>query len=357
MTKTQNLSWIYKKVPYGVPVNGEHFQTEDRPFDLSAPPPPGGLVVEILYSSIDPYMRGRMQDPNVKSYRPGFALDQPITAYTLARVLKSDSDDWKEGDTFLGHLPIQQYAAVAKDAMGSFRKISNPYDLDLKEFAGPLGMTGLTAYSSLYEIGKPKEGETIFVSSAAGAVGQIVGQLAKREGLKVIGSVGSDEKLDFIQKELGFDSGFNYKKEKPGDALARLAPDGIDIYYENVGGEHLEAAIDAFNMNGRVVASGMISEYSRPDAEKYGVKNLMKIVYKRILMQGFIVNDENFGPKYTEEHQKNVQKWLKEGSIKSVVDVTNGVENAGKCFLGMLEGKNFGKAALKVKQVGLVPHH
>lgn len=132
------------------------------------------------------------------------------------------------------------------------RKLENPYNLDPRLFIGALGMPGLTAYSSFYAIGQPKKGETIFISAASGAVGQIVGQLAKHEGLTVIGSVGSDEKLDYIKKELKFDDGFNYKKEKPAEALAKLAPKGIDIYYENVGGEQLEAALDAINNFGRI---------------------------------------------------------------------------------------------------------
>lgn len=144
-------------------------------------------------------------------------------------------------------------------ASGRCNKIHNPYNLDLGLFLGPLGMPGLTAWSSLYKIGQPKKGETIFVSSAAGAVGQVVGQVAKHEGLTVIGSVGSDEKLEFITKELGFDSGTNYKKESASDALDRLAPEGIDIYYENVGGETLDAALAAAKEHGRIVACGMVS--------------------------------------------------------------------------------------------------
>jgi NADPH-dependent curcumin reductase CurA len=173
-------------------------------------------------------------------------------------VVKSDNEKFAPGDLIIGHLGIEEYSRVTKEQMeamggaGAFRKLTNPHNLDPVVYLGALGMPGLTAYSSLYEIGKPKKGETIFISSAAGAVGQIVGQLCKHEGLHVIGSVGSDEKLEYITKDLGFDSGFNYKKEKPADALARLAPDGIDIYYENVGGEQLEAAINALKFHGRI---------------------------------------------------------------------------------------------------------
>jgi NADPH-dependent curcumin reductase CurA len=154
-------------------------------------------------------------------------------------------------------------------------------------------MPGLTAYSSFYEIGAPKKGETIFISAASGAVGQLVGQLAKHEGLKVIGSVGDDKKLDFITKDLNFDAGFNYKKESASEALKRLAPNGIDIYYENVGGEQLEAAIAKMNDFGRIIACGMISQYNNTPDQAYGVRNLMMVVAKRLKMQGFIVGDKS----------------------------------------------------------------
>ncbi|KAJ5146899.1 hypothetical protein N7526_000251 [Penicillium atrosanguineum] len=205
-------------------------------------------------------------------------------------------------------------------------------------------MPGLTAYSSLYEIGKPKKGETIFVSAASGAVGQIVGQLAKHEGLKVIGSVGSDDKLEYITKTLGFDGGFNYKTEKPADALARLTPQGIDIYYENVGGEHLEAALDALNNFGRVVVCGLISQYN---SAPYPITNIAQVLVKRITMRGFIVGDEGMGNVYTKEHQENVQKWIKDGSFKVLIHETEGIDNSAEGLVGIFHGKNKGKAVLK----------
>ncbi|KAJ5388513.1 hypothetical protein N7509_011054 [Penicillium cosmopolitanum] len=205
-------------------------------------------------------------------------------------------------------------------------------------------MPGLTAYSSLYEIGKPKKGETIFVSAASGAVGQLVGQLAKHEGLRVIGSVGSDEKLDYIINELGFDGGFNYKNEKPSAALARLAPEGIDIYYENVGGEHLEAALDAFNNFGRIVTCGLISQYN---SAPYPITNIHQILVKRLTMRGFIVGDPGMGDIYTKEHQERVQKWIKEGTFKVLIHETVGIDNGAEGLVGIFHGKNKGKAVLK----------
>lgn len=260
----RNRTLVFKKVPTGLPVPGEHLAVEDRPLDLEADAPPGGLLVEILYASFDPYLRNKMRDPSVKSYTPGLNIDDPFTNGTVSRVLKSNTPSFQQGDILFAALPIAEYAVVPDPSAVSARKISNPHNLDLGMFLGPLGMPGLTAYSGLHKIGKPQKGETIFVSSAAGAVGQVVGLVAKNEGLRVIGSVGSDEKLEYITRELGFDGGFNYKKESVFDALPRLAPNGIDIYFENVGGEQLEAAIANMNPHGRIAACGMVRFHPNP---------------------------------------------------------------------------------------------
>ena len=252
-----NKSLVYKKIPTGMPVPGEHLAVEDVPIDIDTAPK-GGLVLSILYASYDPYMRGKMRDPSIKSYAPAFELNKPMANSVIAKVHKSDNSEFPEGEIVLAFVGIGQWARVEDPKANMVRKINNPHNLDLALFLGPLGMPGLTAWSGLHKIGKPKKGETIFISSAAGAVGQIVGQIAKREGLHVIGSVGSDEKLEFI-KELGYDSGFVYKKESPHDALKRLAPDGIDIYFENVGGEHLEAALENMKKGGRIPICGMVS--------------------------------------------------------------------------------------------------
>ncbi|KAK4653248.1 hypothetical protein QC762_511750 [Podospora pseudocomata] len=353
--KVQNKTLLFKKVPTNAPIPGEHLAVEPVPFDLK--PPKGGLTVAVLSASYDPYLRGKMRDPSIKSYSPPFLVGEPITNDTVSKVIRSDTPDFAEGDLIVAYLPLAEYAHLSADQLknGTIRRrvdIKNSkIGKDLGLFLGPLGMPGLTAWSSYHEIGQPKKGETIFISSAAGAVGQVVGQVAKREGLRVIGSVGADEKLDFILNELGFDGGFNYKTENPFDALKRLAPDGVDIYFENVGGEQLEAAIEAMNQHGRIIACGMISQYSVPDEQKYGVKNLFKVVSKRITMRGFIVYDKGFADKYGEEHQRKMQEWLAEGSYKAKLSVTEGIDNAAEGLVGMLEGKNFGKAVLKIRDL------
>ncbi|KAI4135914.1 MAG: hypothetical protein LQ347_000250 [Umbilicaria vellea] len=350
----QNKGLIFKAVPSGWPVAGKDLAIEAREFDLNASPPKDGIITKNFYVSFDPYQRGRMRAADKPSYSPPFDLGKPITNSAVARVLKSDNSKFKEGDIITGMLPTEEYSVVDGEVANSYvRKLENPYNLDPKLFIGALGMPGLTAYSSLLEIGQPRKGETIFISAASGAVGQLVGQLAKEYGLTVIGSVGSDEKLQFIKKDLNFDEGFNYKREKASDALARLAPKGIDIYYENVGGEQLDAAIGAMSDFGRIIACGMISQYNLKPEETYGVKNLTMVVSKRLKIQGFIVMDHNMGPKYAAEHQKDVQKWIHDGTFKARQSVTDGIDNAVDGLLGMLKGDNFGKAVLKIADLDM----
>lgn len=340
-----NKALIFKEIPQGYPVPGQHLTVEPASYDANVAAPADGVVLQSLYTSFDPYMRGRMRPAEVKSYAPAFDLNKPIESASIAKVIRSNTDSYKEGDLVIGHVAVQEYISLDGPNLARIRKLENPLGIeDIRVFLGALGMPGLTAYSSLYAIGKPKKGETIFVSAASGAVGQIVGQLAKHEGLRVIGSVGSDEKLDFIIKELGFDGGFNYKNEKPADALARLAPEGIDIYYENVGGEHLEAALDAMKNFGRVVVCGLISQYN---SAPYPIKNIHNVLVKRVTMRGFIVGDPDMGPIYTKEHQERVQKWIKEGSFKVLIHETEGIDNAPEGLVGIFYGKNKGKAVLK----------
>ncbi|KAJ9661780.1 hypothetical protein H2198_001745 [Neophaeococcomyces mojaviensis] len=348
---SSNPALMYKKVPSGMPVPGQDIAVEDvQPAPSEAPK--DGLLVQVLYSSLDPYLRGLLRDPSIPSYFPAFKTDEPMKASGIAKVLASSAQGFSKGDLVQAMLPIQRYVTVAADAIKGVNKLDadeNDKSLDLRHYLGALGMPGLTAYSSFYEIGKPKRGETIFISSAAGAVGQVVGQLAKHEGLTVIGSVGSDEKLKYITNDLKFDSGFNYKKEKPHDALKRLAPKGIDIYFENVGAEHLDAAIENMNSFGRIIACGMIAEYNKTsEDEKYGHKNLMKIVGKQLTMRGFLVwEDPSCGPKHQKDHIENVRKWLKDGTFTAQLHEWD-ISEGDKGFVGMLKGENFGKAVLKV---------
>lgn len=268
----QSKSLILARNPVAFPIPGEDLVITSSEIDIDTPPPAGAVIIKVNYISYDPYQRGRMR-ASVQSYVAGYPLGQPIDNNAISTIVASSNPRFKVGDIVIGNAKFAEYQLIGKaqaDKDGSeygqgLSILKNPLGLDPKVFLGPLGMPGLTAYSSFYEIGQPKRGEVIFVSAASGAVGQIVGQLAKREGLKVIGSVGSEEKLQFIKKELGFDAGFNYKTENPVEALKRLLGElgaqGLNIYYDNVGGEQLDAALGASSNFAR------ISEYwlSRTD--------------------------------------------------------------------------------------------
>ncbi|RPB22212.1 NAD(P)-binding protein [Terfezia boudieri ATCC MYA-4762] len=341
-----NKSLIFANIPTGYPVPGQDLVVKESDLDLNSVPE-GSVALKNFYVSLDPYQRSRMRPANIKSYSPAFQLNSVVTNKGISEVVKSNNPDFKIGELVVGHVGTENYSVVPKERLAGFVKVDNKHNLPLSYFVGALGMPGLTAYSSFYEIGRPKEGETIFISAASGAVGQLVGQIAKREGLKVIGSVGSDEKVDFIKNELKFDEAFNYKTISNHDALKKLAPNGIDIYFENVGGEALEAALDAANLHARFIMCGMISYYNvKSKDEMYLPSNIMDIVWKRIKLQGFIVDDPDF-TKYAEEHRENVSRWLRYGEIVVKETVSEGVGDAAAGFVGMLKGQNLGKGKVE----------
>ena len=255
----ENKTLIFSKFPVTYPVPGQDLTITTSQIDLTTPPE-GGIILKTNYVSYDPFLRGKMR--NVKSYTPGFQIGAPLENNAISTVVASDNPRFKKGDVVIGNSSFAEYVAVPKERAdkeqytGGLSALKNPLGLDPVIFLGALGMSGLTAYSSLYEIGKPEKGQTIFISAASGAVGQIVGQLAKREGLTVIGSVGSDEKVKFAKESLKFDAVFNYKTESPAGGLARtlkeLGKEGLDIYYDNVGGETLDAALEVMNNYSRI---------------------------------------------------------------------------------------------------------
>jgi len=216
--------------------------------------------------------------------------------------------------------------------------------LPLTTWVGAAGMPGQTAFYGLYNIGEPRKGETLFVTGASGAVGQLVGQFAKHEGLKVIGSAGSDDKVQWLQKELSFDHAFNYKTADAKTELAKF--DALNIYFDNVGGVQLEAALDAAANNARFVECGMISQYNKPDDK--GIRNLTLIVGKRLKLQGFIILDKLKDETFMNEFYSKVPKWIVNGEIKIKEDITKGLEQAPEAIVGIFEGKNFGKAVVQI---------
>ena len=359
MPTTKNLSLVLKAVPSGMPIPGKHLTVEDRPIDVTSSPQ-GGFVTCNVYFSLDPYMRLMLIDPSTTHYRKPFALNEPIISIGIGKIVASSNETFPLGRVVRASLPIQQYSTVTSHMISTTTSPSSkvkllPLELPFNPacYISALGMPGLTAFSSIYEIGRPQAGETIFISAAAGAVGQIAGQICKNEGPRIVGSVGSDEKLDLIKSQLGFDAGFNYRDESTDDALKRLVPDGIDIYYDNVGGETLEAALKHMRKNGRIVVCGMVSQYNSTaegstSEGAYGVKNLFQLVSQGLTMRGFQVGDKDFGPKWVDEHESRVGKWIEEGKLKVVMSEMVGVEKGAEAFVGMLQGKNLGKAVLRL---------
>ncbi|BFZ57066.1 hypothetical protein PYCC9005_004116 [Savitreella phatthalungensis] len=336
---------IYAKAPEGYPVAGEHLKTVEREKPTLGD---GEVLLKMKYCSIDPYQRPRMRDPSVKSYFPAFQYDAPIDNHGVGEIVESKNEEkFPVGKlVFCPGLAWAEYSVLPKQLQPAAKVLDNAHNIPLSNFLGAVGMPGMTAYTSFYEIGKPQKGETIFISAASGAVGQIVGQLAKREGLRVVGSAGSDEKVAYL-KEIGFDAAFNYKTEENSEAtLRKYCPDGIDIYFDNVGGKTLESAISASNKLGRIICCGMISQYNLPASELYGVKNLMLLVGRSITMRGFVVSD--FWQKYQTEFYTNMEKWIADGDIKTREDIAQGLDNGIDLFVGMLKGKNFGKAMIEV---------
>ncbi|KAL4993588.1 hypothetical protein BDV10DRAFT_178852, partial [Aspergillus recurvatus] len=286
----RNKALIFTKTPTDFPVPGGHLVVDSFPFDVDAPPPPNGLILESIYSSFEPCLRASVTSTDTEPYIPPFDLNQPITTASIAKVLKSDNSMFKEGDLARGTLPLQGYFALDEDDVSQLQKLNNPLSLDIRTFIGPLGLPGLAAYSSLYDTGQPKTGEVILVSGAIGGGLQLVGQFAKYEGLKVIGCVGSDDDLDFMINDLGFDGGFNYRRENPYAALHRLAPEGLDIYYQSIGGEILEAALSSLNNFSRIVVCDLVSVYNEP--KSVAVRYFENIVRKRLTVRGLFVGDK-----------------------------------------------------------------
>lgn len=350
MAIAHNLSLIFKKVPKALPIPGEDLTIESRPLDIGSAPK-NGFITKNLYASLDPYMRLMLIAPETDHYRKPFILNEPLASGSISEIIRSDHRDYPIGSIIRARLPIQEYTAVTPEwlvAQNQMPEIlpTGPTKIPLAMWLGPLGMPGQTAYSSIFEIGKPKPHETIFITSAGEAVGSLVGQICKKHGLRVIGSVGSDEKLKSLVNDFGFDDGFNYRTDDATDALTRLCPDGIDIYYDNVGGEQLEAAIDKMNKNGRIVVCGMVSQYNKSSADRYGVKNLFQFVAQGLTMRGFLVGD--LLPIWEAKHREDIMKWLEEDSLRAEIEETVGIANAAKGFVAMIQGKNQGKAVVKL---------
>ncbi|MEV0271718.1 NADP-dependent oxidoreductase [Hamadaea sp. NPDC050747] len=302
-------------------------------------PGEGQLVVRNLFMSVDPYMRGRMND--VKSYVPPFQLGQPLDGGAVGEVVESRAGGFAPGDLVLHGLGWRDVAVL--DARHA-RKVAPLDGLSPSAYLGVLGMTSLTAYAGLLDVAEFKPGDAVFVSGAAGAVGSIAGQIAKFKGAsRVIGSAGSAEKVAHLL-DLGFDAAFNYKDGPVGKQLKQAAPEGVDVYFDNVGGDHLEAAISSLNQHGRVALCGAISAYNdtTPPAAP---RNLALAIGKRLTLRGFIVNDH---AARMPEMVAEIGGWLRDGRLSFQETVVDGLDNAPEAFLGLLRGENTGKMVVRL---------
>lgn len=299
----------------------------------------GELLVKAKYISVDPYMRGRMSD--AKSYVSPFEVGKPIEGGVVGIVIESHHEAFKVGDAVIGSLLWQEIQPIAAEKVTKM----NPDIAPLSYYLGILGMPGLTAYFGLLEIGKPADSETVVVSGAAGAVGMVVGQLARLKGCRVVGIAGSDEKSAYLKNELHFDEVINYKTNSNLEkAIAIACPNGVDVYYDNVGGVISDAVIANINKSARIVLCGQISLYNQTETE-LGPRLQPTLLKKSALMQGFIVS--NYLPRWPEGIQQ-IAKWLSEGKLKYHQTIIKGFENLPITFIGLFEGKNIGKSLVEV---------
>lgn len=302
-------------------------------------PGKGEILVRNIFMSVDPYMRGRMNEG--KSYVPPFQIGEVLQAGVVGEVVASNNDAFSEGEFVSGALGWENYSI--SDGQG-LTKIRNT-DVPLSWYLGILGMPGMTAWVGLTEIAKLEEGESVFVSAASGAVGSVVGQLARIHGCHVAGTAGSDDKVALLKDEFGYDAGFNYKTSKSlPKSIAEVCPDGIDVNFENVGGPIFEAALWNMRNFGRIALCGMIANYNDEKMEP-GPRGMMTIIGRRLTIRGFIVSDH---PDACNEFVGKAAGWIKEGKLKYRETIAEGVENAPAAFIDMLHGKNIGKQIVRL---------
>lgn len=339
MSQNVNRSIVLNSRPVGVPVAG-NFRLEEAPIPV---PAAGQLLLRTLYLSLDPYMRGRMSD--APSYAASVSLDGVIMGATVSRVEVSHHPDFSPGDLVLAYGGWQDYALSYGTGLTKIATDLHPPSVVL----GVLGMPGFTAYMGLLDIGQPKAGETVVVAAASGAVGSVVGQIAKLKGCRVVGVAGGTEKCRYVVEELGFDACIDRRSGDLAQQLAAACPQGIDVYFENVGGAVFDAVLPLLNTSARVPVCGLISGYNDtclpmgPDRTGLLMRTLLT---KRIRMQGFIIFDD-YGHRF-DEFFAQMSVWFKAGKIKFREDVVEGLENAPHAFIGLLEGKNFGKLVVRV---------
>ena len=339
MTNALNRRIVLASRPHGAPTT-ENFRLEE----VAKPEPKDGeMLLRAVYLSLDPYMRGRMSD--AKSYAEPVAIDDVMVAGTVSQVEVSNHPDYEVGEWVLAYTGWQDYAISTGEMVIKLGK--NPQNPSYA--LGVAGMPGFTAYMGLLDIGQPKPDETIVVASATGPVGSTVGQIAKLKGCRVVGIAGGEEKCRYAKEELGFDECIDHKADDFAQQLKNACDNGIDVYFENVGGKVFDAVLPLLNTNARIPVCGLISQYNAtelPQGTDHLPLLMVNILTKRIKVQGFIIFDD-YGHRY-DEFAQDMNQWLAEGKIQYREQLVQGLENAPDAFIGLLEGKNFGKVVVQV---------
>ncbi|MDD2341943.1 MAG: NADP-dependent oxidoreductase [Tolumonas sp.] len=327
--------------PVGAPTN-DNFLMVSGPIPQ---PASGQLLLRTVYLSLDPYMRGRMSDAD--SYAKPVQIGETMVGGTVSLVEQSNHPDFKTGDWVLGYTGWQSHAISDGTGLHKLDGLAQP-SLAL----GVLGMPGFTAYMGLLEIGQPKAGETVVVAAATGAVGSVVGLIAKLKGCRVVGIAGGTEKCRYAVEELGFDACIDHRSPSLSAELAAACPQGIDVYFENVGGAVFDAVLPLLNTSARVPLCGLIAQYNAtefPNGPDRSPLLMRTLLTKRIRMQGFIIFDD-YGHRYPEFLQ-TMENWVSNGAIRHREDMVTGLENAPQAFAGLLEGRNFGKLIIQVSDI------
>jgi NADPH-dependent curcumin reductase CurA len=328
-----NRQWLYAKQPQGK-IGPDTFQWAEGPIPV---PRDGETLVRTRMLSLDPANRAWMMG---KTYRDALEPGQVMSGFAIGEVVESKSGGLKAGDIVEGDWGWQDYAAMPARRL-TRRTTKAPFEL----LIGPLSITGLTAYFGLLNIGQPKPGDTVLVSAAAGAVGTMAGQIAKLAGCRVVGTAGGQDKCDWLVRDLGFDAAVDYKAGGVYRALRAVCPNGIDVYFDNTGGPVLEAALSLMNLRGRIVCCGNVSQYDveKPAPGPMAVPGL--VVTKRLRLEGFVVMD--FFDQRAEAEAR-LARWVEDGKIKAIVDIVDGLDKAPQALIGLFEGRNKGKMAVRV---------
>jgi NADPH-dependent curcumin reductase len=335
MNPSTNVKIVLKSRPVGEPRPTDFASVDDAIPKVG----PGQMLCRTIYLSLDPYMRGRIS--GARSYTAAVEIGDVIVGGTVSEVIESNARGFARGDIVQGYDGWQSYGV--SDGSG-VRKL-DPKDAPISTALGVLGMPGMTAYVGLLDIGRPQSGETVVVSAASGAVGAVVGQIAKIHGCRAVGIAGGARKCRYVVEELGFDACVDYRAADFADALGRACANGIDVYFENVGGAVLDAVLPRFNRDARMPLCGLVSEYNAVEPPRG--PNLRAFLVNRVLLKGFIVSDHiDRLPAFLAD----MTGWVKDGRVKYREDVVDGLENAPEAFIGLLRGKNFGKLLVRVGQ-------